>query len=133
MDEGPMIRSLPGGCTVKSLRLSFMLVSILSLGLLFASAGLVAQNPFQPGPKYSTHFVIYDVQKKTTTPLFTIEGEWHAPNWTADGKDVVWDLGGGLYRIPVSGPNMGKPDKIYGDPKILPTTNHPPPSHLKQL
>ncbi len=39
---------------MKSLRLSFMLVSILSLGLLFASAGLVAQNPFQPGPKYST-------------------------------------------------------------------------------
>ncbi len=109
---------------MKSLRLSFMLVSILSLGLLFASAGLVAQNPFQPGPKYSTHFVIYDVQKKTTTPLFTIEGEWHAPNWTADGKYVVCDLGGGLYRIPVSGANMGKPEKIYGDPKILLSNDH---------
>lgn len=109
---------------MKSLRLSFMLLSGLSLGLLFATAGLVAQNPFQPGPKYRTHFVIYDVQKKTTTSLFTIEGEWHAPNWTADGKYVVCDLGGALYRIPVSGANIGKPEKIYGDPKILLTNDH---------
>src|SRR5258708_1757245 len=124
MDEGPMIRSLPGGFTVKSLRLSFMLVSILSLGLLFASAGLVAQNPFQPGPKYGTHFVIYDVQKKTTTPLFTIEGEWHAPNWTSDGKYVVSDMGGSIYRIPMSGANIGKPEKVYGDPNVLLTNDH---------
>jgi hypothetical protein len=73
-----MIRSLPGGVTVKSLRLHFMLVAMLSLGPLFASAGLVAQNPFRPGPKYRTHFVIDDAQKKTTMPLFTIEGKWHA-------------------------------------------------------
>jgi len=54
-----------------------MLLSGLSLVLLFATAGLVAQNPFQSGTKYRTHFVTYDVQKKTTTTLFTIEGEWH--------------------------------------------------------
>ena len=66
---------------MRSLRLNFMLLSVLSLGLLFASAGLVAQNPFQSGPNYRTRLVIYDVQKKTTTTLFTIEGEWHAPNW----------------------------------------------------
>ena len=79
---------------MKSLRLSFMLLSGLFLGLLFASAGLSAQNPFQPGAKYRTHFVIYDVQKKTTTTVFTVEGEWHAPNWTADGKYFVCDMGG---------------------------------------
>ena len=79
--------------TVKSLRLSFMLPSVLSLGLLFASIGLVAHNPFQSGPKYRTRFVIYDVQKKTTTTLFTVEGGWHAPNWTAYGKYVVCDMG----------------------------------------
>jgi hypothetical protein len=70
-----MIRSLTGGFTVKSLRLSFMLFSCLSLGLLFASVGLVAQNPIQSGaPKNRTQFAIYDVQKKTTTTLFTVEG-----------------------------------------------------------
>ena len=100
------------------------MLSGLSLGLLFASAGLVAQNPFQSGPKYRTHFVIYDVQKKATTTLFTIEGEWHAPNWTADGKYVVSDMGGSIYRIPVSGANFGQPEKIYGDPKMILTNDH---------
>ena len=98
---------------MKSLRLSVVLLSPLSLVLLFVSAGLVAQNPFQPGPKYRTHFVIYDVLKKTTMPLFTIKGEWHAPNWTTDGKYVVCDMAGALYRIPVSGADIGKREKIY--------------------
>jgi TolB protein len=109
---------------VKSIRWSFMSHSGLSLVLLFATAGLVAQNPFQSGTKYRTHFVIYDVQKKTTTPLVTIEGEWHAPNWTSDGKSVVSDMGGSIYRIPMSGANIGKPEKIYGDPKVLLTNDH---------
>ena len=112
---------------MKSLRLSFMLLSGLSLGLLFASAGLAAQNPFQPGtvaPKFRTHFVIYDVQKKTTTTLFTIEGEWHAPNWTPDGKYIVCDMGGSIYRIPMSGANRGKSEKIYGSQKMMTTNDH---------
>jgi hypothetical protein len=59
--------------------LESMLLSGLSLGLLFAPAGLAAQNPFQSGTKYRTHFVIYDVQKKTATTIVTIEGEWQVP------------------------------------------------------
>lgn len=112
---------------MKSLRLSFMLLSGLSLGLLFDSAGLAAQKPFQPGavaPKYRTHFVIYDVQKKTTTTLFTIEGEWHAPNWTPDGEYIVSDMGGDLYRAPVSGANSGKPEKINVGQKMIATNDH---------
>ena len=110
---------------MRSLRLSFMLLSGLFLGLPFASAGLSAQNPFQSGAKYRTNFVIYDVQKKTTTTVFTVEGEWHAPNWTADGKYFVCDMGGSIYRIPMSGANMGKPEKIYGDPtKTILTNDH---------
>jgi TolB protein len=109
---------------VKSLRRSLKSLSGLFLGLLFATAGLEAQNPFQSGVKYRTHFVSYDVQKKTTTTLFTIEGEWHAPNWTSDGKYVVSDMVGSIYRIPMSGPNLGKPEKIFGDPKVLLTNDH---------
>ena len=89
-------------------RWSSMLLACLSLGLLVAPAGLAAQKPFQSGATtYRTHFEIYDVQKKTTTTLFTIDGQWHAPNWTADGKYIVCDMGGSLYRIPVSGANTG--------------------------
>jgi TolB protein len=101
-----------------------MLLSSLALAQLFAPTGLAAQNPFPPGPKYRTHFVVYDVQKKTTTTLFTIEGQWHAPNWTSDGQYVVSDKDGSLYRIPMSGANIGQPEKIYGNPKMILTNDH---------
>ncbi len=109
---------------MKLIRWNFMLLSGLSPVLLFATGGLAAQNPFQPGMKYRTHFVTYEVQKKTATTLFTIEGEWHAPNWTSDGKYVFADMAGSIYCIPVSGNNLGKPEKIYGDPKVLLTNDH---------
>jgi TolB protein len=122
-----MIRSFSGGFTVKSLRWSFMLLSGLSLWLFFASVRVAAQNSTQPGavaPKYRTHFVIYDVQKKTTTIIFTIEGEWHAPNWTLDGRYIVSDMGGDLYRVPVSGAHSGKPEKINVSQRMIATNDH---------
>ena len=92
----------------------------------FAPEGTETSSPslFGSPPAYRTHFLTYNVQEETTEILFTIEGEWHAPNWTADGKYVVCDMGGGLYRIPVSGDNKGKPEKIYAEPKMLLTNDH---------
>lgn len=95
------------------------------MGLLFASAGAAAQNPLHPESlKYRTHFVAFDVQKKTATTIFTIEGEWHSPNWSADGMHIVSDMGGGLYRIPVSGANRGKPERIDVGQNRLLTNDH---------
>jgi hypothetical protein len=104
-----------GGFTVKSLR-TLLLLSRIS-GLLVAVTALSAQNASQPAasaspPKYRTHFLIYNVQQRTTNTLFTIDGEWHAPNWAPKGQYIVSDMGGELYRIPVSGSNAGKPEKI---------------------
>jgi hypothetical protein len=85
------IRRVPRGFTVKSLRRTLMLLSALCMVLPFAVASPVAQNAAQPvasapQPKYRTHFLIYDVQQKTAKTIFTVEGEWHAPNWTPDEK-----------------------------------------------
>ena len=114
---------------MKSLRCALMLLSGLCVGLLFAVTTLAAQNATQPGavaprPKYRTHFVIYDVQKKTTETIFTVEGEWHAPNWTPDGEYIVSDMGGDLYRIPVSGATAGNPEKIRVSQKMMATNDH---------
>ena len=68
--------------------------------------------------------MVYAVQKKTTTTLFTIEGEWRAPNWTVDGKYIVSDMGGALYRIPASGPNSGNPEKIFESQNLMTTNDH---------
>jgi len=109
---------------VKSSRHPFMLLSGMFLTLL---AAVSAQNPTQSGtvaPKYRTHFLVYDVQKKSTRTIFSIEGEWHSPNWTVDGRNIVSDMGGDLYRIPVSGADSGKPEKINVSQKMMATNDH---------
>jgi TolB protein len=108
--EGPAVKSLRFYCLV--------------LGLLFA-VGVAAQDSGKKAaPKYRTHFVTYDVETKATIMLFTLDGEWHAPNWTPDGKYIVSDMGNALYRIPVSGADKGKPEKTYESAKMVATNDH---------
>jgi hypothetical protein len=114
---------------VKSLRPSLVLLAGLCLGLSVGSLALAAQNAAQPAAappqtKYRTHFVAYDVEKKATQELFTIDGEWHAPNFTPDGKYIVSDMSGALYRIPVSGAQAGKPEAIKISQKMMATNDH---------
>jgi TolB protein len=118
-----MFRWFPGELTVKSLRSKFMLLAGPFLGLFFAPTWLAAQNPMQSTTS-DTNFVVYDVLKGTTTTLFSIAGEWHAPNWTTDGRYVICDHDGSLYRIPMSGAGIGKPEKIYQSAMAMLTNDH---------
>jgi Tol biopolymer transport system component len=119
---------------VKPLHRTQFLLSGLCLGLIFAGSAQQAQNATQPAsggpaaqaprPKYRTHFMVYDVQKKTTKTILTVDGEWHAPNYSPDGKFFVSDMGGSLYRIPLSGDKAGKPEKIDISQKMMATNDH---------
>lgn len=111
---------------MKGFRRIFVLAAMLAAGAMFACAGMAAQNAPQRAahPHYRTHFMVYDVEKKTTTTLFTVDGEWHAPNWTRDGMYLVADMGGGLYRIPVSGANQGVPEKIAVSQAMRASNDH---------
>jgi TolB protein len=112
---------IPWGLKMTLLRCTRILLSGLCLGLTSVAA-LTAQNA--PRPKYRTHFVVYDLKTKAAKTMFTVDGEWHAPNWTPDGMYVVSDMGGDLYRIPVSGANAGKPEKIAASQKMMATNDH---------
>ena len=112
---------------MKSFRVSFPVHLGVVLGLLCAVGAVGAQSAGHQSaatPKYRSHFVVYNVKNKSTTTLFTIDGEWHAPNWTPDGKYIVSDMGGALYRIAVSGAGKGKPEKIYENAKTTMTNDH---------
>jgi len=114
---------------VKPLRCLYALVPGLCLGILFSANLLNAQGAAQPTaaaqkPKYRTHIMVYDVRTGTTKNLFTGEGEFHAPNWTVDGKYIYSDHDGDLYRIPVIGDKAGVPEKIELGVKMMGTNDH---------
>jgi TolB protein len=83
-----------------------------------AAISAFAQTP-APAPKQTSKapqqrlrskVVIFDLASKQTRVVHTADTVWEAPNWTRDGKFLVSNSGGALYRIPVDG--KGAPEKL---------------------
>jgi Tol biopolymer transport system component len=96
----------------------------LGLAVLLAFGALFAQAPPQPAGqaagrgaaavrvRYRSLITVYDLQTKSAKTVFTADETWQAPNWTPDGKYLVANMGGDVYRIPINGDKTGKPEKI---------------------
>lgn len=54
---------------------------------------------------------IYDLKTKSTEVIFTDDKIWEAPNWSRDGKFLMVNSGGNLYRLPVDRKGA-QPEKI---------------------
>jgi len=55
------------------------------------------QNPTHVRSKIS----VYDLATKKVTVVYTEDKLWEAPNWSMDGKYLLANSGGSLFRIPV--------------------------------
>ena len=65
-----------------------------------------------PAPRYRSRISIFDTRDKSTRVLYTADEIWEAPNWTPDGKFLLSNSGGSLYRLAVDGPAPVVPDKL---------------------
>ena len=63
----------------------------------------------QAPQRYRSRIVIFDRQTKSSRVLFTADDVWEAPNWLHDGKYLLANSGGNLYRLAVDG---GAPQKL---------------------
>lgn len=62
-------------------------------------------------PAYRSKVTIYDLKTKTTQVLYQMDGVMEAPNWSRDGRFLLVNTGGNLYRLPVTGePKLEKID-----------------------
>jgi TolB protein len=57
-----------------------------------------------------SHLEIYDLETKARTLVYSSESHFEAPNWTNNGKLLVFNSKGKLYKIPVSGESV--PEEI---------------------
>ena len=69
-----------------------------------------------PQQRYSSKIVIYDLAAKTNTTVYQQDSVIEAPNWSRDGKYLLVNTGGDLYRLPAMGaqPKLEKID-LHGD------------------
>jgi TolB protein len=69
------------------------------------------QNPSDVRSKIS----IYDLQSQSIRVVYAADKLWEAPNWSADGKYLLANSGGALYRFRLDAGGKAQPEKLALD------------------
>jgi TolB protein len=90
----------------------------------FAAAQTPAPQtpPTQNRPSYRSAIVIHDLSSGTDKVLHEADGVWEAPNWSRDGRFLLVNSRGRLYRIAVDG--SAPPEPLALDPSIRVNNDH---------
>jgi TolB protein len=95
----------------------------LALAVFAAAQAPATQTPAErPRATYRSAIVIHDLAGSTSKVLHEADGVWEAPNWSRDGRFLLVNSGGRLYRIPVDG--SAPPEPIALDPTIRANNDH---------
>ncbi len=75
-----------------------------------------------------SHVTVMDVETRQERIVATLEGRYEAPNWSPDGRWLVLNGGGSLYRLSAAGGTLeridtGKVERINNDHGISPDGN----------
>jgi len=60
--------------------------------------------------KVHSDLSVYDLTTKTVSVVYSADTLWEAPNWTPDGKYLMSNSGGKLYRVDVTG--KAQPERV---------------------
>ncbi len=63
-------------------------------------------------PRYRSKITVFDLARRAATVLYEADRVIEAPNWSRDGKFLLVNTGGGLYRLHVQGAGESKLEMI---------------------
>ncbi len=72
--------------------------------------------------KVHSDLSVYDLTTKTVSVVYSADTLWEAPNWTPNGKYLMSNSGGKLYRLDVTG--KAKPEKVGLDATYAANNDH---------
>ena len=96
-----------------------MKVACLAVAVLAAAQ---APPATQPRPAYRSAIVIHDLASGTSKVVHEADGVWEAPNWSRDGRHLLVNSAGRLYRLAVD--NSGAPEPLALDASIRANNDH---------
>jgi hypothetical protein len=65
-----------------------------------------------PQQRYRSKVTVYDLAARSTRVVYQTDEVVEAPNWSRDGRFLLINTGGNLYRLPVNAPGEPKLEKI---------------------
>lgn len=85
-----------------------------------------------PQARYSSKISIFDIRDKSTHTVYQADTVFEAPNWSIDGKYLIVNSGGKLFRLAVDGAG-DKPEPINIDPSLRLNNDHSPSPDGKRI
>lgn len=76
-----------------------------------------------PRPRFSSKLTIYDLKTKTTRTVYEAKGVFEAPNWSPDGKYLLINMRGKLFRVQPDGPSS-ELEAVNLDPALRCNNDH---------
>ena len=80
-------------------------------GIMITAHG-APQPPHPPAPHYRSKITIYDLATHSTRVVYQADQVIEAPNWSRDGKFLLINTEGHLYRLPLQSAGEPKPEQI---------------------
>lgn len=87
-----------------------------------ASAAIISQSHEQPratsaaqkhdGWRLRSRLYIYDLRDGSSHLIFTADSVWEAPNWSPDGKYLISNHDGHIYRLVLQGNSAAQPQRL---------------------
>ena len=76
-----------------------------------------------PPPRFTSKLTIYDIKSKTTRVIYEAKEVFEAPNWSPDGKYLLINMRGKLFRISPDTDNA-EPVAVALDPALRCNNDH---------
>ena len=100
----------------------------------FSNVSIKAPLPARPPqPRYSSKISIYDLRDKSIKTVYQADTVFEAPNWSADGKYLLVNSGGRLFRLAADVSGNAKPEPIGIDASLRLNNDHAPSPDGKMI
>ena len=76
----------------------------------------------QAPPRYSSQLMIYDLNTNSAIVVYRANEIWEAPNWSGDGRALLANSNGRLFRIPLA--HASAPEVIGFDQSLRCNNDH---------
>jgi Tol biopolymer transport system component len=102
------VRSIQSGFWCKLTLIGFFLAPT----ILQAQSSAVHAEATPPEQHLRSRLFIYDLHDDSSHLVFTSDSIWEAPNWSPDGKYLIANSGGGIYRLVLKQDGTAEPQRL---------------------
>lgn len=102
------VRSIQSGFWCKLTLIGFFLAPT----ILQAQSSAVHAEATPPEQHLRSRLFIYDLHDGSSHLVFTADSIWEAPNWSPDGKYLIANSGGGIYRLVLKQDGTAEPQRL---------------------